>query len=159
MIILGIDPGYDRLGVAVLKKEQGKKEELLFSECIVTDKKALFHERLFSAGQQLEEIIRKWKPTNLALEKLFFSKNQKTAMAVSEVRGMIIYIGSVHNLSLSEFTPQQVKIAITGYGGAGKANLADMIPKLISLPLKKRLDDEYDAIGITLTAAATARFH
>ena len=101
MIILGIDPGYERLGIAVLEKKNGK-ENLLFSACLKTSAKIPFNERLFLLGKELEKIIKKWKPDIVATEKLFFTTNQKTAMHVSEIRGLIIYLAMLHNAEVRE---------------------------------------------------------
>ena len=90
MRILGIDPGYDRLGVCILEKKAGAKEAVLFSTCLVSDKKATNAERFRSMGGELSLVIRAWNPEILAIEKLFFTKNQKTAMAVSEMRGVTV---------------------------------------------------------------------
>ena len=89
MIIAGIDPGYERFGIAILKKGSGRdKDEVIFSDCIRTSAKIPFQDRLFAIGDQLETIIQKYKPDALAIEKLFFTTNQKTALSVSEVKGM-----------------------------------------------------------------------
>ncbi|MES2953788.1 MAG: crossover junction endodeoxyribonuclease RuvC [Patescibacteria group bacterium] len=157
MIILGVDPGYDRLGVAVLKKELGAKEVILFSDCILTDKKNSFESRLLVLGGALRKVIAKWEPTHLAIEKLFFTKNQKTAMDVAETRGVILYLAAEHGLSIHEYTPGQIKAAVTGYGSASKEQVALMVTKLIAIPHKPKYDDEYDALAAALTGSATIR--
>lgn len=157
MIVLGIDPGYDRLGVALIRKEKGQRETVLFSDCVLTNKSDTFPVRLLAAGTAVEGLITKWSPTHMSLEKLFVTKNQKTAMAVSEVRGMLIYIATKHGMPLVEFTPQQVKLAVTGYGGATKKQLEEMLPRILTLPHTPKYDDEYDALGISLTGAVSIR--
>lgn len=156
MKILGIDPGYDRLGVAIVEKDRGG-EKLIYSNCLISDKKANFAERLLFLGNKLEEIIKKHRPETLALEKLFFAKNQKTAMAVAEARGMINYLAAKHGLAVQEIAPNSVKLAITGYGAASKAQIITMLPKLIKLGKRPDFDDEYDAIAIALTGLSTSR--
>jgi len=153
MIILGIDPGYERLGVAILEKKKGK-EELLFSDCIKTSAKIPFNERLFILGKELEKIIKKWKPDATAVEKLFFTTNQKTAMMVSEIRGLIIYLAMLHKTRLYEYTPLEIKTAVVGYGKAEKRQVEHMVKTILNIQNKKRYDDETDAIACALTCSA-----
>ena len=156
MKIISIDPGYERLGIAVLEKN-GPKEELVFSECLKTSAKIDHAERLKLIGEELEKIIKKFKPSALAIETLFFSKNQKTAMQVSEARGVILYIASKNNLEVKEFMPNNIKMAVTGYGASDKKNIISMIPKLIKIEKDIKYDDEYDAIAVGLTFFATQK--
>lgn len=157
MRILSIDPGYERLGVAILEKNKGQKEMLVFSECFKTSAKLPHNERLALIGNRIKEIIKKYKPERMATEKLFFSGNQKTAMLVAEARGVILYSGSSSGLEIFEYTPNEVKIAITGYGRSEKKQMIDMVKKLIVVDSKKSSDDEFDAIAIGLTHFATER--
>jgi crossover junction endodeoxyribonuclease RuvC len=154
MKVLGIDPGFERLGISVIEKEKGSKEVLLFSECFRTSKDLPFYERLSAIGEELEMIIKKYKPDLLSIETLFIETNQKTAMRVSEVRGVIIYIAARHGMRICEYTPLQIKIAVTGYGKADKKSVMMMVPKLVIIEEKKMLDDELDAIAVALTAIA-----
>ncbi|MCR4284081.1 MAG: crossover junction endodeoxyribonuclease RuvC [Parcubacteria group bacterium] len=153
MIILGIDPGYERLGIAILEKKKGR-EELLFSDCIKTSAKIPFNERLFIIGKELEKIIKKWKPDITAIEKLFFTTNQKTAMRVSEVRGLIIYLVMLYKSELREFTPLEIKTAVVGYGKAEKRQVEHMVKTILKLKDKEMADDETDAIACALTCSA-----
>jgi crossover junction endodeoxyribonuclease RuvC len=157
MKIISIDPGYERLGLAIISKEKNKKEELVFSECFKTSAKLPHHERLALIGNRIKEIIKKYKPEQLATEKLFFSGNQKTAMLVAEARGVILYTGSSLGLEVFEYTPNDVKIAITGYGRSEKKQMIDMVKKLIVVNSKTNSDDEFDAIAIGLTHFAIHR--
>jgi crossover junction endodeoxyribonuclease RuvC len=157
MIILAIDPGYDRMGLAVIQKESGSKETLLFSTCVTTSKKDEHSNRLKTIKEAIESAIQEYSPTHLAIETLFFSTNRKTAMKVAESRGVIIVTGATHSLIIKEYSPAQIKIAITGHGGSDKKQMMNMVPKLISMPEKKALDDEYDAIAVGLTCAAIER--
>lgn len=172
MKIISIDPGYERLGIAVLekssvppKRSEGYKtykasatrEELIFSECFKTSSKLPHNERLALIGNRIEEVIKKYKPEQMVTEKLFFSGNQKTAMLVAEARGVILYIGSSLELSIFEYTPNEVKIAITGYGRSEKKQMIDMVKKLIVVYKKTNSDDEFDAIAIGLTHFAINR--
>ena len=157
MKIISIDPGYERLGIAVLEKENKGKEKLIFSECFKTYSKLPHHERLTLIGNRIKEIIKKYKPEQLATEKLFFSGNQKTAMLVAEARGVILYTGNSLGLEVFEYTPNSVKIAITGYGRSEKKQMIDMVKKLIVVNSKTNSDDEFDAIAIGLTHFAIIR--
>lgn len=159
MKILGIDPGYERLGIAILEKNKtDRRENLLFSECFKTSAKLEFSERILLIGERLEEIIKKYKPEVLSIETLFFTTNQKTAMRVAETRGVIIYLAKKYNLKIFEATPLQIKIATTGYGKATKDQVMKMVKMLIQVDKNKKSDDELDAIAITLTASAHLRF-
>jgi crossover junction endodeoxyribonuclease RuvC len=159
MRILGIDPGYERLGVAILEKNKSdKKEKVLFSECFKTSAKLEFSERLFLIGKKIKNIIKKFKPDVLAIETLFLTTNQKTVMHVAEVRGAIICEASSGGLKIFEACPPQIKIAITGYGKANKEQVMKMVKILTEIDNKKKSDDELDAIAIALTAFAHMRF-
>jgi crossover junction endodeoxyribonuclease RuvC len=149
MKILAIDPGFERLGVAVLQNN-----EVLFSDCFKTKSNLPFPERLFLIGQEIERLIAKYQPRVLAIENLFLSTNQKTAMRVAETRGVIIYTAQKYGLLIKEFTPLEVKIAVTGYGKAEKTAVAGMVKKLLKIKAEIRSDDEFDALAIGLTAAA-----
>lgn len=152
--IIGIDPGFDRLGVAVIDKD-GNKETLVYSTCIVTSKKDTFAMRLQNIGTELTNIFKKYSPDECAIETLFFTKNQKTIITVAEVRGVCIYVAKLSGCSLFEYSPPHIKLAIAGYGKATKEDIAFMVPKIITLSEKRRaLDDEIDAIAIALTHSA-----
>ena len=154
MKILGIDPGYDRVGIAIIEKSGKNKEVLIYSECFQTSSKDSFYTRLEQVGGAISGIIKKYSPSALAIESLFITKNQKTAMRVSEARGVIMYEAIKSGLSVYEYTPLQIKVAVTGHGGSDKAQVMKMIPLLVKLSAKKTLDDEYDAIAVALTCIA-----
>ncbi|MCY4577114.1 MAG: crossover junction endodeoxyribonuclease RuvC [Candidatus Kaiserbacteria bacterium] len=150
MKVLAIDPGYGRIGFAVLLKEGGKTN-LLFSECFETEKETVFEERLKKIGDRIRDIAQAHQPDCAAIERLFFSKNKKTALQTAEVRGVCIYTTKEYNLTIAEYTPNQVKNAITGNSNATKSDVIRMVPRLITLDSRKRHDDEYDAIAIGIT--------
>lgn len=158
MRILGIDPGFDRLGIAIIDKNEKGKETLVYSECFETNKKDSFSERLFLIGKQVALCVEKYKPEYLSIEKLYMTVNQKTAMNVAEARGVIIYESQKANIPIYEFTPMEIKMAVTGFGKATKNDVAKMVPNLISTENKKMKDDEIDAIAIALTLSATIRY-
>lgn len=155
MKVIAIDPGYDRVGFAVLDKNP--KEKVIYSECYITDKNNDFAERIFRVGQRLEEIILKHQPDFCAIEQLFFSKNTKTALQVSEARGMMVYIAKKHGLGVYEYTPNQIKLAVTGYGAATKNEVFTMVNRLVDIPKNSQQDDEVDAIAAGLTFLACYR--
>ena len=152
MITLAIDPGYERLGIAVVEKTHTSKETVLFSECFRTSAKLDFYERLLLIGSRISEVIEKYSPTALSIENLFISNNQKTAMRVSEVRGVVIYLAKKSGLIIYEFTPLQIKSAVTGNGKSSKEEMIKMVGLLTKNSLKNKpvLDDEFDAIAIGL---------
>lgn len=152
--ILSIDPGFERIGIAVIEKTFLKKDTLVFSECFKTKANIPFPERLKNIGLEVENIIKKYKPQTLSIEKLYFTTNQKTVMGVSEARGVIIYTAAKNGLKVYEYTPPQIKVAVTGYGKATKDMVMSMIPKLIDIKKETRSDDEIDAIAIGLTCLA-----
>lgn len=155
MIVLGIDPGFERLGIAIVEKEKGGKEKLIFSECFKTSKMLDFTERLGLIGSELEKIIKKYKPKVLGVETLFIETNQKTAMRVSEACGVVLYIAAKNGLKVCEYSPLQIKVAVTGYGKADKRAVMTMVPKLLAVKRDHAMiDDELDAIAVALTAIA-----
>lgn len=155
MRVLALDPGYERLGIAVLEKKAGGKEILLFSECFQTPKTSLFPERLHAVGIELRKIIKEYTPEAIAIESLFFTNNQKTAMHVAEVRGVIMYEAIDHHLQFAEYTPGQIKNAVTGDGRADKKQIFSMVTKLVKIDKKIAFDDEYDAVAIGITFLAS----
>lgn len=153
MIVLGIDPGYDRIGLALVEQNPNKPT-LLQSECFLTDRKEVFSQRLLTIGDKIEDILKTQKPDIVALEKLFFKTNQKTAMAVAESRGVIIYLCAKYKIPLIEYSPPEIKVCVAGHGLADKKQVTIMIERLIKINKKIKYDDEYDAIGVALTCLA-----
>ena len=146
--VLGIDPGFDRLGLAVLSGDPSKPIHV-WSDCI-TPEKGDASSRLATVCSAVSAAIKEHRPDGAAIETLFFSTNRKTAMGVAEARGAVLAALGAAKVPVYEFSPQQVKIAVTGYGGAEKKAVESMIPRLMSLPSKKRLDDELDAIAVAV---------
>ena len=157
-IVLAIDPGFDRIGLAVMKLERDKPK-LLFSQCLETDSKKARSERLLSIGQKIKSLIKKWRPRALAIETIFFNTNTTSAIGVSEARGIIIYEAARAGVEIFEYGPQTIKIAVTGYGKADKVQMEAMVKRLVNLSEKssKRLDDEVDAIAVGITHLATKK--
>ena len=168
MRIISIDPGYERLGIAILTRQdfstknlggqgKSKKEELIFSECFKTKADIPFVNRLELIGREVARIIDEYKPEALSIENLFIETNQKTAMRVAEARGAILYQARILGLEIYEYTPLQIKVAVTGYGKATKAQVMTMVKKLVSGAENIKQDDEMDAIAIGLTHFAHYR--
>lgn len=152
LITLGIDPGYDRIGWAI-GKGSGPKPEIIDFDCIQTNKKESIFNRYQAIDTQLQKIIKQYQPHDLAIETLFFSKNKKTALQVSEARGVILSCCTRNKLHIFEYYPNQIKLTVTGHGQANKAAVEKMIRLQLNIPPVKIIDDAIDAIGIVLTHA------
>lgn len=151
--IISIDPGYERLGIAIMEKDLKGNISIIHSECFKTSAKLAFSDRLLLLGNHFSEQITRYKPTILAIENLFLGTNQKTAMRVAETRGTLIYIAKNNHLPVFEMTPLQIKSAVTGHGKSDKSAMEKMI-KIILPELSKsglKTDDEYDAIACGLS--------
>jgi crossover junction endodeoxyribonuclease RuvC len=156
--VIGIDPGYDRLGLAIVERDNNV-ETVIFSTCLTSPKTAVFDERLLSIGTQLREIVSTYQPSRMAIETLFFNRNQKTAIAVAAARGVCVFVGRECGCVIDDVSPQAVKIAITGYGKSDKEAVTRMVQRLVRGVRADALDDEYDAIAIGVTALANYRPH
>lgn len=152
--VLAFDPGYERLGVAVVEREHSK-ERLVFSDCVRTSASLPFEDRLAELGRAAERYIEEYQPHEVALEEVFFAKNEKTAVKIAEVRGVLTFVARKAGIVVRQFTPLEVKVAVTGYGKSEKSAVLLMVQRLVKMPQKKRLDDEIDAIAIGLTCLAT----
>ncbi len=144
------------MGVAIISSHL-QKQTLLYSYCVETNKKEAFSKRVLQIGVDLENIIKKYEPKYLAIENLFVSNNQKTAMRVAEARGVIIFIAEKMGLDIHEYTPMQIKSAVAGSGQADKKQVQFMVKNILKMKeevLKNMLDDEVDAIACSITCAA-----
>jgi crossover junction endodeoxyribonuclease RuvC len=150
--ILGIDPGYGRVGIAILENENNK-QKLLHSECFETDSELEQPERLNLITKRLEEVNQEFKPNILGIETLLWSKNKKTALKVAEARGAILNFAAANHLEIFQFNPNQIKLAVTGYGKADKKQMIKMIDLICKPNHKIKYDDEYDAIATAITCA------
>lgn len=191
MKVLGIDPGYDRLGIAVISGDASRPTHE-HSECftpfvtpkltraeadIVTPKSTRagadivtpksnrtkaddtkdFLERLRLCGERVAAIIAEHAPDALAIETLYFAANKTTALHVAEIRGAILYEATRANIPVVEYAPSSVKLAVTGHGASDKRGVEDMVKRLVVLPKREMIDDEYDAIAIAITHLSHAR--
>ncbi len=158
MRILGIDPGFERLGIAILEKNTSDpKEHVVFSTCFKTPASLPFEERLKLIGTEVKEKIKKYKPDILAIETLFLTNNQKTVMRVAEARGVVLYESISAGLQIFELSPLQIKMSITGYGRADKKQILKMVKMLVKIEDSKNSDDELDAIAVALAGFAESK--
>ena len=150
MIVIGIDPGLARLGYGVIEVTKGEIRMLCYG-CIETSGKDLrASERLLKIFTAVEVLFEKYQPSQVSLEKLFFAKNISSAMGVSEVRGIILLAAEQRTIPIAEYTPNQVKQAITGSGRADKRQMQEMIKRLLRLDEIPTPDDAADALSIAL---------
>ncbi len=150
--ILGIDPGLGRVGWGVIERTKKNEWGAVAYGCIETSTKKTFVDRLAEIHDDLESVIKKYKPARLAVEELFFFKNVKTAIEVAQARGVILLTGVENRLEIDEFTPLQVKQAITGYGRAEKLQMQKMVAITLRIKGKIKSDDAADALAIALCA-------
>ena len=155
--ILGIDPGFARVGWGVLEV-QNSEFRIQNYGCVETSKDSNPQERLVDVYEQVLKITKKYKPDVLAIEELFFTSNAKTAFKVGEARGVIILAGAMQKIPVFSYTPLQVKMAITGYGRAEKTQIGQMVKTLLKLKEIPKPDDVTDALAVALTHAFTKRF-
>ena len=161
MLIIGIDPGSVVTGYAIIKKQRGAEPRLKVVDfgCIITDKFATTGERLKKIHKEIIKLIEQYKPDLMAIETLFFFKNFKTVMPVSQTKGVILLAAAEKKLHTCEFTPLQMKMVIAGYGRAEKKQVQKMIKKTVdidSFDLTKnhrKKDDAFDALGVAICAA------
>jgi crossover junction endodeoxyribonuclease RuvC len=161
MIILGIDPGTATTGFGVIDYQKKNKKQIVCLDygIIQTSPKQSVGERLIQINSDLNEIIKKYKPEMAAVESLFFFKNLKTAMPVSQARGVIIYTLSKKNVPFIELTPLQAKTSVTGYGKATKNQVQKMVQNLLSLEKLPKPDDAADALAIAICCADKCKFN
>lgn len=156
MKILGIDPGIGRCGWAVITIQNSKFRVQSYG-CIETSSKTPVEKRLEEVYSHISKIIKIYKPEAFAIEELFFGSNSKTAFIVGEARGVILLAAAQNNLEISIYTPLQVKIALTGYGRAEKAQVGQMVKILLKLKEVPKPDDTADALAVALTHAFSAK--
>ena len=147
MVILGVDPGYGILGYGVLKIE-GNRFHHLAHGVVTTPKNLKMHERLLILKKEFLKILEKFKPDEAAIEELFFFKNVKTALKVGEARGVILLTLAEKNVGIKEYTPYQVKKAVTGDGRARKEQVQFMMKVLLNLEDVPKPDDAADALAL-----------
>lgn len=152
MKILGIDPGYGRVGYGVIEQVKGKDWQAIEYGCLETDMEHIFSDRLKEVHETIVKLIKKHSPARVAVEDLFFFKNLKTAIKVSQARGVILLAAVENNIPVDEFTPLQVKQAMTGYGRAEKAQMQKIVGMILGIKEKITSDDAADALALALTS-------
>ncbi len=152
MIILGIDPGLAIVGWAVIEAVRGNTRPIAFG-AITTPAHTDIEKRLLMIEEDLNQIIEKYKPDEVAIEELFFNTNSTTAISVAEARGVILLTAHRHGVRIYEYTPLQVKSAVVGYGKAEKHQIIAMVTSILKLPKPPKPDDTADAVAIALCHA------
>ena len=149
MRILGIDPGFAIVGWAVIDSERGNLYPVAYG-AITTPAHTNFESRLLMIKKDLETVIDKYSPTEMAIEELFFNTNITTGIAVAEARGVILCTAYEKGLRISEYTPLQVKQAVVGYGKAEKRQVIAMVTSILKLKSAPKPDDTADAVAIAI---------
>lgn len=152
MLILGIDPGTVAIGLGLIEYKN-KKATLVAFDCLVTNQSETTAERLNDLHQKLTKFIKKYKPEIITVEDLFFFKNTKTVIKVSQARGVILLAASQQKITVFEFTPLQIKQALTGYGRAEKKQVQHMVKAVLGLKEIPQPDDAADALAAAICCA------
>lgn len=153
MKIIGIDPGTAITGFGIIECSISEELKYLDHGCIKTSSKSETPQRLEKINRELELLLKKHKPDILAVENIYFFKNLKTAMPVSQAKGVILFTAAKQKIPIYEFTPLQVKMTITGYGRAEKKQMQEMVKIILNLKIIPRSDDAADALAIAVCCA------
>lgn len=151
MIILGIDPGTTRVGYSLIKKEGSALKHI--KSGLISPKEKDNDKRLLFIYEKISKIIKEGKPNLIGLEKIFFSKNQKTAIEVSQSRGVIILCAAKNNIELLELSPTEIKASVTGNGNASKKAVAKMVSLFLKVKTSNLIDDTTDAMAVAITSS------
>ena len=157
MIIFGLDPGTATTGFGVIEYIDNQYKVMDYG-CILTAAKTPLAQRLIQITNDLDELLKQWKPDSIAIEELFFSKNVKTAMSVSHARGAMIERITSHGYPLAEYKPNEVKEAICGYGRAEKWQMQKMVKLMLNLATIPKPDDAADALAIAICHAHNYKY-
>ena len=155
--ILGIDPGFGRIGFGVIERKGNGDWKVVGYGCIETSQEREFIDRLDDLHKILQKVITKYNPTRAAVEDLFFYKNVKTAIKVGQARGVILLTLRQANLPVDEFTPLQVKQTVVGYGRAEKRQVQEMLKITLKMKEKPKQDDAADALAVALTCGVSLK--
>lgn len=151
-LVLGIDPGYGRLGYAVIEVTRSKPKSVTYG-VITTSPRISAPERLREIACDIRSIIAKYRPEKLVIEELFFAKSTTTALKVAEVRGVVLSLAAEAEMAIVEVKPNEVKLALTGYGKADKRQIQHMVRVVFDLKIVPKIDDAADALAIAWTGA------
>lgn len=157
MVILGIDPGIAIVGYGIIECK-GNSFKAIDYGCITTDANLMFPDRLKIVYDELNKIIDKYRPEDLAIEELFFNKNAKTAIKVGQARGVEILAAINNNIGIYEYTPLQIKQAVVGYGRAEKMQVQEMVKFLLNLKEVPKPDDVADALAVAICHGSSLKF-
>jgi crossover junction endodeoxyribonuclease RuvC len=152
MVILGIDPGFAIVGWGVIESKGGNLRPIAYG-AITTPAHTDIEARLLMIQNDLETVINKYKPDEMAIEEIFFNTNITTGIAVAEARGVILCTAHKLGVKISEYTPLQVKQAVVGYGKAEKHQVISMVTSILKLPKPPKPDDTADAVAIAICHA------
>lgn len=158
-LALGIDPGTATTGYGLVREQRDGTLEAVAYGIISTPKEMPAPERLASIYAQLNEILDAQQPEIVAVEKLFFQKNVTTAIAVGQARGVILLALAQHGLDVAEYTPNEIKQAVAGYGSADKKQMQEMVRVLLNLEKIPKPDDAADALAVAITHLAMYKYH
>lgn len=158
MYILGIDPGFGRVGYGVIEYRNSKYRPVEYG-CISTPKGESLASRLKKISDDLEEVISRYKIDASAVESLFFNTNITTGIQVAEARGVILLVLEKNKIEINEYTPLQVKQALVGYGRADKIQIKTMVKEMLKLEKMPKLDDTTDALAIAICHANSCRYN
>ncbi len=157
MRVLGVDPGFAITGYSIVDYI-GNKFNLVISGAILTEAKTSFPLRLEKINKELDNIIKSYEPNAMAIEELFFNNNAKTAINVAQARGVILMTARQNNLDIYEYTPLQVKQAVTGYGRADKLQVQRMVKMILNEEKLPKLDDITDSMAMAICHAHSCKF-
>lgn len=159
MLVLGIDPGIATTGYGLVKVNNTGDPELVAYGVISTSATSSTSKRLLKLFEDLNQLIQRYKPTECAMEKLFFQKNIKTAMTVSEARGVIGLCVSLAGYEPAEYTPNEIKQAVTSNGNASKTQVQEMVKFILNMEDTPKPDDAADALAIAICHLSHAQYH
>jgi crossover junction endodeoxyribonuclease RuvC len=158
VIVLGIDPGTATTGYGLVTEDAAGEARLLRCGVIETQAGTPMPLRLMTIHREIGSLIREFGPDAVAVEMLFFGRNVTTALTVGQARGVVLLAISEAGLEMGEYTPNEVKQAVAGYGSAGKKQVQEMVRVLLALPGLPKPDDAADALAIAITHLHTRRF-
>lgn len=160
--ILGIDPGLETTGVSVIDISNSSSYKIIYCDCILTSKNKKIPQRLSEIYAGINDVIRRYKPSSLAIEELFFAANVKTAMNVGQARGTALLAGYLNNMEIFEYTPLEIKQAIVGYGRASKDQIKYMVKIILKIKENNTIskkDDAWDSLAIAVCHANSNNFN
>jgi crossover junction endodeoxyribonuclease RuvC len=156
MLVIGIDPGTALTGFGLVRRNSDATLELVDYGVIRTSADQAMPRRLVKLHQELETLLKRYRPTQAAVERLFFQKNVTTAISVGQARGVVLLALASAGLAIEEYTPQDIKIAVTGYGGADKGQMQRMVKMLLTMDKLPKPDDAADALAVAICHANSA---